>query len=188
MNAIAAGRDQRGFTLAAVLGLVAVLGLLGTVVVRSVGTDITHTGKDSRRIRAELAAESAAQWGLLELARRRDGRFPYTLATHDSGGVARMRGSGSVPRSDRYTGPWPVTAADLIPFPGSRVSIDRDGWAVMRSTAPDLNLSSGDDEELAFKAWYPDDSTLRVTGRASVDGSQASIEVMAVLRQTPQVL
>jgi len=188
MTSIAEERDQRGFTLAAVLGLIAVLGLLGTVVVRSVGTDITHTGKDSRRIRAELAAESAAQWGLLELGRRRAGKFPYTLATHDRDGIARMRHPPTGPGSDRYSGPWPLAATDLVPLPGSSISIDGDGWAMMRSTSPSLNISSGDDEELAFKAWYPDDSTLRVTGRARVDGSQASIEVMAVLRQTPQAL
>lgn len=179
---------QGGFTLAAVLGLIAVLGIMGTVVVRSVGTDIAHAGRDSRRIRAELAAESAAQWGLLELSRRRSGKFPFTLATHDRDGAKRMGQAPTGPGSDRYTGPWPLAASDLVAFPGASVSLDKDGWAVMRNGAADRNVSGGDEEELSFKAWYPDDSTLRVTGRARVDGHQARIEVMSALRQTPQAL
>ena len=176
---------QRGFTLAATLGVIAVLGVLGTVVLRSVRTDIVHAGKDSRRVRAELAAESAAQWGLLELSRRRGNRFPFTLATHDREGDAPLRRAPTGPEADRFTGPWPLAAGDLTPFPGARITIDRDGWAVMRSATPDRNVSGGDEEELAFKAWYPDDSTLRVTGKAVVDGSQGRIEVMATLSQTP---
>lgn len=177
---------EAGFTLAAVLGVIVVLGIMGTVMLRSVRTDITHSGKDSRRIRAELAAESAAQWGLLELSRRRPGRFPFTLATHDRDGISVMRPAPTGPGSERYAGPWPLSAKDLSAFPGAKIAIDRDGWAVMRSTQPGTNVSGGDDEELAFKAWYSDDSTLRVTGRARVDGSQARIEVISSLRTTPQ--
>lgn len=176
---------EKGFTLAAVLGLITVLGIMGTIVVRSVRTDIVHTGKDSRRVRAELAAESAAQWGMLELSRRRPGRFPFTLATHAGDGKAILR-APTGPGSELYAGPWPLTARDLTPFPGATISVDRDGWAVMRSTAPAANISGGDEEELAFKAWFVDDSTLRVTGRAKVDGSQARLEVMSTLRMTPQ--
>jgi type II secretory pathway pseudopilin PulG len=179
---------QAGFTLAVVLGFIAVLGILGVVAVRSVRTDITHSARDSRRIRAELAAESAAQWALLELSRRRAGCFPFTLATHDRDGVHRMSNAPSGPGSERYTGPWPLAARDLTPFPDAQISLDDDGWAVMRSTVHGRNLSAGNDEELAFKAWYPNDTTLRVTGRARVDGSQAHIEVMSILKQTPQPL
>lgn len=176
---------QGGFTLAAVLGLVAVLGILGITVVRTVRTDIVHSARDSGRIRAELAAESAAQWALLELSRRRASRFPYTLATHERDGSVPMGNPPTGPGSDRYTGPWRISAGDLVPFPGALISIDKDGWVNMRSTAPGRNISGGDDELLAFKAWYPDDSTLRVTGKSRVDGSQAQIEVVANLRQTP---
>lgn len=183
--ASAGPRAQRGFTLAATLGVIAVLGILGTVVLRAVRTDIVHAGKDSRRVRAELAAESAAQWGLLELSRRRGNRFPFTIATHDRDGKAPMGRTPTDPDAERYTGPWPLEVRDLTAFPGARISIDKDGWAVMRSASPGQNVSGGDEEELAFKAWYPNDSTLRVTGKAVVDGSQARIEVMANLSQTP---
>ena len=183
-----ASRSQGGFTLAAVLGLIAVLGIMGTVVVRSVRTDIIHAGRDSRRIRAELAAESAAQWALLELSRRRGGYFPFTLATHDKEGIRRMGSAPTGPGSDQYTGPWPLDARQLTGFPGAGISIDRDGWAVMRNASPARNISGGDEEVLSFKAWYPNDTTLRVTGKAVVDGSQARIEVTATLRQSPQAI
>lgn len=185
VNGTGLPRGQRGFTLAAVLGFIAVLGILGTVVLRTVRTDVVHAGKDSRRVRAELAAESAAQWGLLELSRRRGNRFPFTIATHDRDGESPMGRAPTGPEAERYTGPWPLDPRDLTPFPGARISIDKDGWAVMRGASPDQNVSGGDREELSFKAWYPNDSTLRLTGKAVVDGSQARIEVMANLNQTP---
>ena len=61
--------SQQGLALASVLGIMIALSLLGTLMFRNVGTDITHSGVNARRIRAEFAAESAIQWGLVEVSR-----------------------------------------------------------------------------------------------------------------------
>src|SRR3954468_1564786 len=83
--------NERGFALASVLIFLLVLSILGTAAYRNVGTDITHSGKDFRRVQAEFAAESALQWGLLELSRVRPGKLPFTLATHAADGMLVLK-------------------------------------------------------------------------------------------------
>lgn len=186
-----ASRSSAGYALASALGFLVVLSLLGSVVYRSVKTDSLHTGKDSRRVRAEYAAESAVQWGLLELSRIRPGRFPFTLATHGPDGITSFkeyaRRAGKAASSDS-AGPWPLAASDLTPFPGATISLGADGWMTMRNRSPEQAISSGKDELLSFKAWYPNDSTLRITGRSVVDGSKAEMEMQSVIRLAPRAL
>jgi hypothetical protein len=184
-------RASAGYALASALGFLVVLSLLGTVVYRSVKTDIVHTGKDSRRVRAEYAAESAVQWGLLELSRIRPGRFPFTLATHGPDGAMTLkeyaRRSGKSAATDS-AGPWPLSASDLTPFPGATIALGADGWMTLRSRAQSQGVSAGKDELLSFKAWYPNDSTMRITGRAVVDGSEAELELLSTIRLAPRAL
>ena len=171
---------QSGLALATVLSLLIVLSILGSAVYRNVGTDIAHSGMNTRRIRAEFAAESAIQWGLVELARPRKGRLPFTLATHEADGLTRFPKA-----ADKDTvGPWPLQASDFTAFPEAKIGVDQDGWVSMRVKSAGKTLSGGEDELLSFKAWYPNDTTMRMTGRAVVDGSQAQLELETVLRKT----
>lgn len=177
MNASPQPGMAGGFALLTVLAFVAVLSILGGTVLRAVSGDISHSGKDSRRVRAEFAAEAAVQWGLLEISRRREQSLPFALATHKEDGATPFGRSGSAPE-DRYTGPWPLSISDMEPFPGAEIFKEADGWIAMRSRDSLANFSGGKNEYLAFKAWYPNDSTLRISGRASVDGSTAALELV----------
>jgi hypothetical protein len=172
---------QSGLALATVLGVLIVLSILGSAVYRNVGTDITHSGMNTRRIRAEFAAESAIQWGLVELSRPRKGKLPFTLATHDRDGLTRFHGQAA---ENAAIGPWPLHASDFTGFPGAEIGMDHDGWMFMRGRSADKTISGGNDELLSFKAWYPNDTTMRMTGRALVDGSQAQLELEAHLEKT----
>lgn len=169
---------QSGLALATVLCILIVLSILGSAVYRNVGTDITHSGMNSRRIRAEFAAESAIQWGLVELSRPRKGRLPFTLATHDHDGLTRFHGQAA---QEAATGPWPLRTSDFTGFPGMEIGVNDEGWIFMHGRSADRTISGGKDELLSFKAWYPDDTTMRMTGRALVDGSQAQLELEAHL-------
>jgi hypothetical protein len=172
------GNGQSGLALATALTILIVLTILGSAAYRNVGTDISHSGMNTRRIRAEFAAESAIQWGLVELSRPRKGKLPFTLATHDRDGLTRLHGREAM---EAAIGPWPLRTSDFTGFPGSEIGLDDDGWVVMRGTSADKTISGGKDERLSFKAWYPNDSTMRMTGRALVDGSQAQLELEAHL-------
>jgi hypothetical protein len=169
---------QSGLALATVLSLLIVLSILGSAVYRNVGTDIAHSGMNVRRIRAEFAAESAIQWGLVELSRPRKGRLPFTLATHDRDGQTRLQGQAAMKAA---IGPWPLQSSDFTGFPDAEIGVDGNGWIFMHGTSADKTVSGGNDERLSFKAWYPNDSTMRMTGRALVDGSQAQLELEAHL-------
>ena len=173
---------QSGLALATVLSLLIVLSILGSAVYRNVGTDIAHSGMNTRRIRAEFAAESAIQWGLVELSRPRKGRLPFTLATHDGDGRTRLHGTAA---KEAAIAPWPLQTSDFTAFPGAEIGVDKDGWIFMHGTSADKTISGGKDELLAFKAWYPNDTTMRMTGRALVDGSQAQLELEAHLSKSP---
>jgi hypothetical protein len=170
-----------GFALVTVLAFFVILTLMGGTAMRAVSGDITHSGKDSRRIRAEFAAETAVQWGLVEISRRRPQGLPFSLATHREDGATEYGRVGLDP-DDRYAGPWPLKISDLSAFPAAEISREADGWIAMRSRDTLLNLSGGKNEYIAFKAWYPNDTTLRISGRALVDGSRATLELVSTLR------
>jgi hypothetical protein len=170
-----------GFALVTVLAFFVVMTLMGGTAMRAVSGDITHSGKDSRRIRAEFAAETAVQWGLVEISRRRPQGLPFSLATHREDGATEYGRAGLDP-DNRYAGPWPLNISDLSAFPGAEITREADGWVAMRSRDTLLNFSGGKNEYLAFKAWYPNDTTLRISGRALVDGSRATLELVSTLR------
>ncbi|MDB5051871.1 MAG: hypothetical protein JWO30_4942 [Fibrobacteres bacterium] len=177
---------QRGFSIVYILGILLTLSILGLAVFRDVGTDITHSGNDWKRIRAEFAAESAVQWGLAELSNPRPDQLPYTLATHAPDGVTLLTGYDK----KKETSPYPAKsgirvfrADDLASVPQSETGKTGDGWLFLHTHSRDISVSSGKDEILSFKVWYPDDSTLRITGKASVDGSTSEVELVSTLRK-----
>ncbi len=169
---------QGGFALLGVIGIMMVLAILGTMVYHNVNTDITHSGKDVNRVRAEFAAESAVQWGLAEVARKRPGKEPFTLATHDAAGEHPISGSAK----DEDGAPLHLGGEDVERMYGAKGGIDKDGWIYETVHSRELTVSNAKDELLAFKVWYPDDSTLRVQGRGEVDGSTADVDLVSHIR------
>jgi hypothetical protein len=161
-----------------VLGVLIVLAILGTVVYSSVHTDITHSGRDVNRVRAEFAAESAVQWGLAEVARKRPGAEPFTLATHGPTGESPLGGSAYDEDGRRLT----LRSDDISRIQGAEGGIDHDGWIYQTTHGRELSVSNSPTETLAFKVWYPDDSTLRIEGRGDVEGSSADVDLVSRIR------
>ena len=156
-----------------------ILAVTGSVVIRNVRTDITHSGRDLDRVRAEFAAESAIQWALAELARPRPGELPFSRATHGADGSAQLPEK----LENGKANPRKLRPADIAAFPNATTALDRDGWMVQRIPSRSSSITGGADEALSFKIWYPDDSTLRITGRGSVEGTGAEMDLVSVLRE-----
>lgn len=169
---------QRGFALIGVLGVMSVLGILGVVVYRNVNTDITNTGREVARVRAEFAAESAVQWGLAEVARKRGTIAPFTLATHGPEGEEPLGGGEMDEDGNRRK----LSGEDVERMPGAYGGVDKDGWIYSSVKGRELTVSYAKSETLAFKVWYPNDSTLRIQGRGEVDGNVADVDLVSTIR------
>jgi Tfp pilus assembly protein PilX len=170
---------QGGFALVGVLGILMVLAVLGTMVYRNVNTDITHTGRDVSRVRAEFAAESAVQWALAEASRKRPNSMPFTLATHDPGGKKPLAENSRNEDGNRLK----LKQADVVASEGASLGVDNDGWIYQTTKTREASVSNAKKETLAFKIWYPDDSTLRIQGRGEADGSTANVDLVSRLRE-----
>lgn len=169
-------RGEAGLALASALVLIIVLGLLGSGVYWTTHSDIVRSGRDLRRVRSDFAAESAVQWALLELSRTDGGRTPFTLATHDSSGNSPLPAMVGGKRNKAVFDPSLLSA-----YPGRRVEMDPDGWVVSQGFGQQRTFSSGKDELLAFKVWYPDHRTLRISGRGEVEGKSSTMDVLSRL-------
>jgi hypothetical protein len=184
MNYAATESSQSGFAMVGVLGIMVVLAILGTAVYRNVNTDISHSGRDVNRVRAEFAAESAVQWGLSEVARKRPGKVPFTLATHASDGIGTMEYAGDTHYSDEESGQTTRLTPDQVEFPkGVKGGIDKNGWIFRSTSDPEISVSNAKKEILSFKVWYPDDSTMRIQGRGEVNGSTMNVDLVSRIRE-----
>ncbi|MDB5102579.1 MAG: hypothetical protein JWP91_268 [Fibrobacteres bacterium] len=173
---------QTGFALVGVLGVIMVLAILCTMVYRNVNTDITHSGKDVNRVRAEFAAESAVQWALSEVARKRPGKLPFTLATHEPGGE-KVLSSGAITEMGGEGQTAKLDFSDVEILEGARGGVDKDGWIYQSTSKKELSVSNAGNEILSFKVWYPNDSTLRIQGRGVVDGSASDVDLVSTIRE-----
>jgi type II secretory pathway pseudopilin PulG len=185
MTGIARNRSQNGFALLGVLGVMMVLGILGVVVYRNVNTDIRHTGNEIARVRAEFAAESAVQWGLAEVARKRPGIEPFTLGTHGPEGEEPLGEGGELVEGMDNGGDAKrvkLKAGDVERMEGARGGVDQDGWIYSSVNNRQLSVSNAKSETLAFKVWYPNDSTLRIQGRGEADGNVADVDLVSTIR------
>lgn len=176
-GAMASPQDrQAGMTIIGTLVLLSVLTMLGSGVYMTTHRDIVLTGRDTDRIRAEFAAESAVQWALLEVTRHDGGRRQFTRATHHRNGIAPLSPDHrpDPERDGEFRGMDP---GRLSAYSGSRIRRESDGWIALTTTGKAGTYSRGPSENIAFKIWYPDMSTIRVSGRGTVDGATAFLEV-----------
>lgn len=156
---------QSGFALLAVMGFLLVLSLIGVTVVKSVRNDSTYSGRDLSRVRADFAAESAVQWAMTEILRTDAGRAALTLSTHNA--------SGDDALPEGHTGR--LDAAALAAPKGVKPRLGEAGWIVAEIKGKEMTFSGGESETVSFKVWYPDDKTVRISGRATVDGITSKV-------------
>lgn len=169
---------QGGFSLAGVLLAVAVLGVLGGAALRNVRSDLTHSGRDLKRVRADFLAESAVNWCLVELAKSEGGQLPYTRATHSNDSLHALPdflpNGNPNPRKLAWR-----TMAPLFPGP---IREDGQGWIGQENSTKERSITGADREKVAFKIWYPDDSTFRIIGRGEADGVATRVDFLGRLK------
>lgn len=167
---------QRGFALAGALIFLIVVTVLGSGIYFTTRRDIVHSGRDLSRMRAEFAAESAVQWALMEVSRYDGGRRPYSRATHDRDGMTPLHPDPG--RDADHMGSFKgLDPRKLSRYPSATIRRGQDGWMVVTTDRKEASFSGYPTETLAFKVWYPDQATIRVSGRGTVAGVSATLEV-----------
>jgi VCBS repeat-containing protein len=173
----AKGISEAGFAMAIILLLLVVLTVMGSVAVYMVKGEVHHTGQDASHVKAQFVAESAINWALGALSIDRPGVLAYTAATHAGNGKETLPDqleNGETNPRKLHT--WDVPKV----YPGT-VYIDEDGWIYERTQDASNSLSGSGDESLAFKIWYPNDSTIRVSGKGTVQGVSSQVEMTGTL-------
>jgi hypothetical protein len=75
-----------------------------------------------------------------------------------------------------------LKAGDVERMEGARGGVDQDGWIYSSVNNRQLSVSNAKSETLAFKVWYPNDSTLRIQGRGEADGNVADVDLVSTIR------
>ena len=169
---------QSGFTMVIILGLLMVLTIMGGVAVHSVRGEVGHAGRDSNHARAQLVAESALNWAISALQKDKPNVLAFTAATHASNGTDRLPEyleNGVLNNRKLHT-------SDMTALYPTAPYEDKDGWITETTEDPRYSLTGATQEAIAFKIWYPDDSTLRIQGRGDVDGSSADVDLVSRIR------
>lgn len=170
-------QTQRGYTIAIVLVIMLVLLSVGSVSMLKVRGETRHTTRDILQTKAEVVAESAVNWAISGLAVARPTVLAYTAATHSNDGVQKLPDY----LENNEVNPRKLHTWDMAGIYGSSVQMDAAGWIYQRTTSPSASLTRSRDETIAFKVWFPNDSTIRVTGRGLVQGVEAQVEMTGKL-------
>ncbi len=168
-----AARGQSGMAMVIILGLLIVLTIMGSVAVFSVRGEVGHTGRDSNHARAQLVAESALNWAISALQKEKPNVLAYTAATHASNGKDKLPDNLANGASNNRK----LHTDDMVPIYPGHVQIDEDGWIYQQTLDNKVSLTGVSDETLAFKIWFPNDTTIRLSGRGTVSGVSAEVEM-----------
>ncbi|GEM_PF-6683360 len=185
METMEGKRAQSGFAMVIILMLLMVLTVMGSIAVYSVRGEVSHTGRDANHAQAQLVAESAINWALSALSVEKGNVLAYTAATHAGNGTDKLPDyleNGGV--NNRKLHSW-----DLVPiYNGVSVGIDQDGWIYQQTLDNKLSLTGLSDEYIAFKVWFPSDSTIRVSGKGVVAGVSSQVEMTGTMKYAPASL
>ena len=156
-----------GFTMVSVLLMLIVLSMLGVAARLSIRGDIHYAGRDMRILKAKVVAENAANWAQEALANpKRAGLMSYIAGTHDATGNTALA-----------AGPLRLNTNEVaVVYPGEAV-VFASGWISISTTTKSRTLTQSASESMAFKVWYPDNATVRIQGRGTVEGVSAVIDV-----------
>lgn len=179
-----AAREQAGFTMVIILGLLMVLTIMGSLAVMSVRGDVGHTGRDSNHARAQLVAESALNWAISALQKEKGNVLAFSAATHASNGTDGLPDY----LQNGFTNNRKLHSWDMIPIYPGKVLEDEEGWITQATLDNKVSLTSASDESIAFKVWFPNDSTIRVSGKGTVSGVMAQVEMTGTMKYSDAVL
>ena len=170
-------QNQRGYTIAIILIVMLVLLSVGSVSMYKVRGDTRHTTRDILQTKAESVAESAVSWAISGLAVDRPTVLAYTAATHSNDGVLPLPNY----LQNSEVNPRKLHAWEMSSIYGGQVLTDNAGWIYQRTTTVSVSLTRSKDETISFRVWFPNDSTLRVTGKGKVQGVEAQVEMTGKL-------
>lgn len=168
-----------------ILMLLMVLTVMGSIAVYTVRGDVTHSGRSSNHARAQMVAESAINWGLSALANEKPNVLTFTAATHASNGTDQLPEyleNGEINNRKLHT--WDVTPL----YGGIDVKIDKEGWISQEAKSSGQSLTGSTSEYIAFKVWFPNDSTIRVSGKGLVQEVASQIEMTGTLKYRAALL
>lgn len=164
--------------MAIILMLLMVLTIMGSVAVYSVRGEVKHSGRDSNHARAQLVAESAINWSLAALAVERPNVLAFTAATHAGNGIDKL--PEKLENGDLNN--RKLHAADVTPIYGTTVILNKEGWIYEETSDAGKSLTGASSESMAFRIWFPNDSTIRVSGKGTVQGISSQVEMTGTLQ------
>jgi Tfp pilus assembly protein PilX len=176
--------SQSGFAMVIILGLLMVLTIMGSVAVHSVRGEVSHTGRESNHARAQMVAESAINWSLGVLAIARPNTLAFTAATHASNGTDLLPDN----LENGVTNNRKLHPSEVIPIYPTQVKADNDGWIYQETLDNKVSLTGATSESIAFKVWFPNDSTIRISGKGMVLGITSQVEMTGTLKYAAAVL
>lgn len=166
MQAEAGAREgQAGMTIVLVLFFLVVATIFGAVSLRKVKGDMNDTSRNVGVTKSKYVAEAAVYMGLVII----QGVPGYTCVTHMADGTTRATGPGS------------CAAADLGAVPsvyGTGVTLESaTGWLITAPADTADALTGALNERIRVKIWTPHADTIRVVGRASVNGVEQDVQL-----------
>ena len=158
-------RNQGGFTIVLVLFFLVVATIFAAVSFRKVKGEVNDTTRNVKVTKSKYVAEAAVYLGLAIIK----GVPGYTCITHDADGTTKATGADACKN------------ADLSKIPGvytSGVTVESGtGWL---TTAPNDTadaLTGTLSERIRIKIWMPASDTVRVVGRATVNGIESDVQL-----------
>jgi hypothetical protein len=140
--------------------------------------DITYSGHDLDRVRADFLAESAVHWALAESAKDHGDGLPYTRSTHANDSWNRLPDR----TSDGSRNPRKLDRSRMVPpYPGKPYETT-EGWVGTRNSGKAASVAGAAEEEMEFMVWFPNDTTMRITRRGKADHAVSMVKFQANLK------
>jgi hypothetical protein len=159
------GSGQEGMTIVLVLFFLVVATIFGAVSFRKVKGEMNETTQNVKVSKSKFVAEAAVYLGLTIV----QGVPGYTCVTHKSDGSTRATGAGSCIAED-------LTKIPKIYSTGVQVESST-GWLLASPADTAEALSGSLTERLRVKIWMPHADTVRVVGRATVNGIEQDVQL-----------
>lgn len=159
------GSGQQGMTIVLVLFFLVVATLFGAVSFRKVKGEMNETTQNVKVSKSKYVAEAAVYLGLTII----QGVPGYTCVTHKSDGSTAATGAGSCADAD-------LTKVPSLYSTGIAVE-NATGWLLASPADTAEALSGNLSERLRVKIWMPHADTVRVVGRATVNGIEQDVQL-----------
>jgi hypothetical protein len=161
-------KGQGGMAIVMALFFMVVAGVFGFVSYQKVKQDVNETSQNVKLAKSKFASEAAAYMGL-GIANPEGATAPACV-THTSGGKTPATGSGSCQSTD-------LTPFERIYAKGALTLDSKTGWLTSKPSDTAEALTGNLKEKLEIKIWQPTPASVRVVGRATVNGITTDMQL-----------